>query len=125
MKARRKWNALAATAGVSALIAVAALVPGAQGAAVVHRCGNKPITLEIETGEAKPEIVKMTVKSITAQGLTCSAAFKFLTLLYKDKTSTPPEHFKCTSAHFKAPRGYVPEACTHKGTKIQFAAQGG
>jgi hypothetical protein len=124
MKARSKWNALAGTAGVSALIAAAALVPGAQ-AATVHHCGNKSETLEIETGEAKPEIVKTTAKNIVAQGLTCSAAYKFLSALYKDHTATPPQHFKCTVGHFKAPVGYVPQVCTRRGMKVQYATQGG
>jgi hypothetical protein len=125
MKARSRWKAPAASASVVSLIAVAALVPGAQGAGTVHRCGNKPVTLEIDSGEAKPEIVKTTIKDITAQGLTCSAAYKFLGLLFHNKTSTTPEHFKCTTGHFKVPIGYVPQVCTHKGTKVTYAAQGG
>jgi hypothetical protein len=125
MKARSRWKALGASAGVASLIAVAALVPGAQGAGTVHRCANKPVTLEIDTGEAKPEIVKMTVKDITAQGLTCSAAYKFFVLLYHNKSSTTPEHFKCAVGHFKVPTGYVPQVCSHKGMKITYAAQGG
>jgi hypothetical protein len=126
MKARSKWNSLAAIVGVSGLIAAAALVPGAQ-AATAHRCGNRSVTLEIATGEvgAKPEILKTTIKSIVAQGLTCSAADKFLSALFKDHTSTPPQHFKCAIGHFKAPAGYVPEVCTHKGMKVQYAGPGG
>jgi hypothetical protein len=126
MKARSKWNALAATAGVAGLIAAAALVPGAQAAAV-HHCGNKTETLEIASGEvgAKPEIIKTTIKNIVAQGLTCAAADKFLSALSKDHTNTPPQHFKCAIGHFKVPVGYVPQVCTHKGMKVQYAGQGG
>ena len=125
MQARRNWNALTASVGVSALLAAAALVPGAQASAAVHRCGNKHETVEVDTGEAKPELVKTIAKNIVAQGLSCSSAYTFLHLLYTDKTSTPPEHFKCTNGHFKVPVGYVPQVCTHKGMKVEYATQGG
>jgi len=127
MKARRNSHALVASAGVSAALLAASLVPGAQAAAPFHRCANRPERLEIETGVAgqAPEIFKTTIKAISTQGVSCGAADKFLDLLEKDKTSTPPEHYKCAIGKFKAPVGLVPESCTHKGAVIRFAEQGG
>ncbi len=126
MKARSNWNALLAALGVSALLVVVALVPGAQAAGPVHHCANRSENLEIESGEGQPvRHFKTTIKAISTQGISCSAADKFLDLLEHNKTSVVPEHYKCSTGHFKAPVGYVPQVCTHKAAKIQFAGQGG
>jgi hypothetical protein len=126
MRARSKWNALLVVLGVSALLVAVALVPGAQAAGPVHHCANRSETLEIESGEGQPvQHFKTTVKAISTQGLSCSAAYKFLDLLEHNKTSVVPEHYKCGIGHFKAPRGYVPQVCTHKSAVIKFAGQGG
>lgn len=109
------------------LVATAALTSGASAAPTVHTCANKVETLEIASGEpgAAPTKYKMTIKAISAQGTTCTAAYKFIGLVLKNKTTTTPEHFKCAIGHFKAPLGYIPQVCSKSSTKIKFAQQGG
>ncbi len=106
---------------------VVALAPAAVAAPTVHSCANKAETLEIPTGEpgAAPTLFKTTVKAISIQGGGCTTAYKFIGLVEKNKTTKPPESFKCTSGHFKAPVGYVPQVCTKGSVKIKFAQQGG
>lgn len=99
--------------GVSALLVVAALAPGAQAAGPAHHCANRSENLEIESGAGQPvRHFKTTIKAISTQGVSCSAAYKLLDLLEHDKTSAMPEHYKCSIGHFKAPTGYVPQVCT-------------
>jgi hypothetical protein len=105
----------------------AALTPGAIAAsAPVHKCANKVEVLEIAgaPGEA-PRTLKVTIKAISAQGVSCAAAYKFLGLQYKNTTSTVPEGYRCKIGRFKAPAGSVPEVCAKSGSKIQFAGPGG
>jgi hypothetical protein len=127
MEAVGKLSALAGAAGVTGLLAAVALAPGAQASSPVHHCGNKTYTIELETGEpgAPPQKFKTPAKNITAQGVSCQAAYKFIAAVYKNHTSTTPEHYKCTLGKFKAPRGLVPQSCTRKGAKITYATQGG
>jgi hypothetical protein len=127
MEAVGKLSALAGTVGVTGLLAAVALAPGAQASSPVHKCGNKTYTIEIESGEVgvPPRMFKTPAKSITAQGVSCQAAYKFIAALYKDHTNTPPEHYKCTTGKFKVPAGLVPQVCTRKGAKITYGAQGG
>jgi hypothetical protein len=126
MEVPHKLSALAATLGASALIAgLATLTPGAQAAATVHKCGNRSETILIESTGTAPQVFKTMAKDITAQGVTCAAAYKFVALVYKNKTSTVPEGYKCAIGHFKPPAGYVPEVCTHHSAKIQYAGPGG
>jgi hypothetical protein len=128
MQARRKWQALTATAISSlVLLGMAGLGSGAQAAGSLQKCGNKKFTVEIAQGTV-PETFKpfkVTVKNIDVSGISCSGAFKFLGLVYKNHSSTLPEHFKCTNGKFKVPIGYVPQVCTHHATKIEYAGQGG
>jgi hypothetical protein len=127
MEAVGKLSALAGTVGVTGLLAAVALAPGAQASSPVHHCGNKTYTIEIESGEVgvAPRMFKTPAKSITAQGVSCQTAYKFIAALYKDHTSTPPDHYKCTTGKFKVPAGLVPQVCTRKGAKITYGAQGG
>jgi hypothetical protein len=127
MEARLRWKAPALLAGMLALAGgSAALAPGAIAAAPVHKCANKVEVLKIAgaAGEA-PQVIKVTIKAISSQGVSCAAAYKFLGLQYSDTTSTPPEGYKCSPGKFKAPVGSVPEVCTKPGAKIQFAGPGG
>lgn len=128
MQARLRWKGSAVLGGVLALAGGgAALAPGAIAAsAPVHKCANKVEVLEIAgaPGEA-PRTVKVTIKAISSQGVSCAAAYKFLGLQYKNTTSTPAEGYKCNTGRFKAPVGTVPEICTKPGAKIQFAGPGG
>lgn len=127
MGARAKWKGSAALGGVLALVGGGAVLSsGAVAAPVVHKCANKVEVLEIAgaPGEA-PRTVKVTVKAISSQGVSCAAAYKFLALQFKDTTSTAPEGYKCKNGGFKAPAGSVPEVCTKPGAKIQYAGPGG
>ncbi len=129
MEARLGSKRLAALGGLLALAGgVAALTPGAMAAAgPVHKCANKTEVIEIQGGPGEaPRKYKVTIKAISTQGVSCAAAYKFLALQYKSNTtSTIPEHYKCTTGHFKVPVGTVPQVCTKPGAKIQYAGQGG
>jgi hypothetical protein len=128
MQARRNWQALGATAATSlVLLGTAGLGSGAQAAGALTKCGNKKFTVEIAQGTV-PETFKpfkIAVKNINVSGVSCTAAFKFIGLVYKSHTSTVPEHYKCTTGKFKEPVGFVPQVCTHKGAKIEYGGQGG
>jgi len=128
MQARKRWQALAATAiSSSVLLGMAGLGGGAQAAGTLHKCGNKSFTIEIPQGTIpqtyKP--FKTVAKNINVSGVSCTAAFRFLGLVYKNHTPTSPEHYKCTTGKFKEPSGYFPQLCTHNGAKIEYGAQGG
>jgi hypothetical protein len=128
MQARRKWQALGATAASSlVLLGTAGLGSGAQAAGSLSKCGNKKFTIEIAQGTVPQTFRKVTipVKNIAVSGISCKGALKFLGKLYNSHSPTTPEHFKCTNGHFKVPIGYVPQVCTHKGARIQYAGQGG
>ena len=126
MKAARKWQGLATVGGVIAIFSgAAALAPGASIAATTHNCGNKTITFERPAENGSPASkFKLQTAQIVTQGVSCQAAYAFLTKLYNSSTGTP-EKYKCAGAHFKVPAGKVPEVCTKPGKKIQFAGQGG
>jgi hypothetical protein len=127
MEARLRWKGSAVLGSVLALAGGgAALTPGAIAAPAVHKCANKVEVLEIAgaAGEA-PRTFKVTVKAISSQGVSCTAAYKFLALQFKNTTSTAPEGYKCKSGRFKVPVGSVAEVCTKQGAKIQYAGPGG
>jgi hypothetical protein len=127
MEARNMWKGSAMLGGVLALAGGgSALTPGAIAAPAVHKCANKVEALEIAgvAGEA-PRKLKVTIKAISSQGVSCAAAYKFVALQLKNTTSTVPEGFKCKVGGFKAPVGSVPEVCTKPGAKIQYAGPGG
>lgn len=128
MRTRLGLKESAALGGVLALAGggAVALTPGAVAAPVVHKCANKAEVLELPgvPGEA-PRKYTITYKAISTQGVSCAAAYKFLALEVKNKAAAPVEKYKCTIGHFKAPAGLVPQVCTKRGAKIQFAAPGG
>jgi hypothetical protein len=126
MKAARKWQGLATIASVMALAGgLAAITPGVADAAT-HNCGSKSITIERPGEDGAPASkFKLTVVQITTQGVSCQAAYSFLTKIFNGSSSGTPEKYKCVVAHFKVPAGRVPEACTRPGKRIQFGAQGG
>jgi hypothetical protein len=126
MEAARKWHGLAVVGSIVALGAgTAALAPGASATSQPHSCANKPVTLKIEDGMGGTTNYKTTVKAISAQGVSCTSAYKFLVAYLNNKSKTLPEKYKCKIARFKAPLGYVPQVCTKSGVKLQFAQQGG
>jgi hypothetical protein len=127
MDVTSRGNGFAALGGLLTVAAsVLALAPAAVASPVIHKCANRPETLEIESAVGEPpQTFKETFKTISAQGVSCTAADKFLDLLAKNKTPTAPEHYKCTTGHFKVPLGYVPEVCTKPGAKIEFSQRGG
>jgi hypothetical protein len=125
MKASRRWQGLATIASVMALAGgLAAITPGVAVAAT-HNCGSKNIVFE-RPGEngSPPSKFKLSTVQISTQGVSCQAAYAFLTKLYNSSTGTP-EKYKCTVGHFKVPAGKVPEVCTRPGKKIQWGGQGG
>jgi|GEM_PF-2444718 hypothetical protein len=128
MKARRWWQAATATAIISlALLGMAAIGTGAQAAGTLRKCANTTVEIEISSGTVPPTYTKykMPVKAISVSGVSCAAAYKFIGLVFKNHTTTTPEHFKCAIKTFKVPPGYVPTVCTHGATEIRYAGQGG
>ena len=125
MKAVRKWHGLATITSVIALAGgLTAVTPGVAVAAT-HNCGNKTITFERPAENGAPASkFKLSTVAISTQGVSCQAAYAFLTKLYNSSTGTP-EKYKCTTGHFKVPAGKVPEVCTRPGKKIQWGGQGG
>ena len=126
MSAARRWRRPAATASVVAsCAALAALTPGASVAASARNCATKSFAIEVTAANGmSPAKFRVTVRQISATGLSCKAAYAFLAKFYSS-TSGTPERYKCTVGHFKVPVGKVPEVCTKPGRKIQFAGQGG
>jgi hypothetical protein len=125
MKAARKWQGLATIASVTALAGgLAAITPGVAVAAT-HTCANKTITIE-RPGEAglPASKFKVPVAVVSTQGVSCQAAYSFIAKIYGGQGGAP-EKYKCTTGHFKAPAGRVPEVCTRPGKKIQWAGPGG
>jgi hypothetical protein len=125
MKAARRWQGLATIASVVALAGgLAAITPGVAVAAT-HNCGSKTIIFE-RAGEdgAPPSKLKLPTAQISTQGVSCQAAYAFLTKYY-NSTSGTPEKYKCASGHFKVPSGKVPTVCSRPGKKIQWAGEGG
>jgi hypothetical protein len=128
MKGRLGLKGSAVLGGVLALAGggAVALTPGAVAAAPLQKCANKSEVIEIQGAPTEaPQKFKITYKAISTQGVSCAAAYKFLGLESKNKTTTAPEKYKCKSGHFKAPAGLVPQVCTKPGAKIQYAAPGG
>jgi hypothetical protein len=126
MRAVRRWQGLATTGSIVALVLGAlALLPGA-AAASTHSCGTHTIVIEMESEPGKPKTkFKVPVKQIVTQGVSCASAYKFLSAFYNQTGGKTPEGYKCTSGKFKVPKGTVPEQCAKRGKKIQFAGQGG
>ncbi|HWF31472.1 MAG TPA: hypothetical protein VG188_02830 [Solirubrobacteraceae bacterium] len=125
MKAVLRWQGLATVASVAVLAGgLAAITPGVAVAAT-HSCGSKTIVFE-RPGEngAPPSKFKLSTVAISTAGVSCQAAYSFLTKLY-NSTSGTPEKYKCTVGHFKVPAGKVPEVCTRPGKRIQWGGQGG
>ena len=123
-----KWQGFAAVGSTLALAAgLAALTPGAIAAPVFHACGSHTVIIEVPTGEVgkPPTKFKDQIKEISAQGVSCAAAFKTVNAIFTNKTGKPVEGYKCAVVKFKVPAGLVPEQCTKSGKKIRFAAQGG
>lgn len=126
MKAARKWQGAAVAASTLALLAGAALAPSASVAASTHNCGSHTVVIEIETEPGKPKTkYPVPIKQIVSQGVSCTAAYKFLATLYKGTGGAKPEGYACKVGKFKVPAGSVPEVCTKPGKKIQFAGKGG
>lgn len=124
MKPWLQWNRVGVLASAVALVAlVAALAPGAQASSGFESCANKTVKLNLEGNK-----FSVTAKAISVQGTTCAAAYEFIKLAYSgEKISSTgyPENYKCKSAEFKVPEGYIPTLCTKPGKKIKYGGQGG
>lgn len=114
MEARVRWKGSAVLGGVLALA----------GGGAVHKCANKVEVLEISgvAGEA-PRQLKVTVKAISSQGVSCAAAYKFLALQFKNTTSTVPEGFKCKVGRFKAPAAACPRSARSRAPRSSTPAR--
>jgi hypothetical protein len=121
MEARR-WYRIGVLGGVAALLVLAFTVAsGAQASGTYKNCGDKKITIQIEDGEGGTRPYKVWVKSVSAKGLSCSAAFDVVRGAYVGD----PGKFNCKGASFPVPTGYYPQICT-KGTQgVKFGQQGG
>ena len=117
---------LAAVGGVLLGIGIlSAIAPHAANAGLaVHECANtvERVTIPGEAGRPS-QTFSVPVKAISASGLSCTAAYRFLAKL--SSSATVPEGYTCRPAHFKAPKGYVATACTKHGKRVQYAEHGG
>jgi hypothetical protein len=124
-----KRYAIGILASAVALIAlVAALTPGAQASGSFSSCANKPVKFQIEDGTGGTRPYTTVVKAISVKGLSCAQAYEFLRLSYNQEkigSTGYPQNYKCKSAEFKTPLGYIPTICTKGGKAIKYGAQGG
>lgn len=126
MKAARTWQGFAVLGSTLALVAGAAALPSASVAAATHACGNRTLSLELEAGPGQPKTkLKLPVKQLVTQGVSCTTATKFLTKLFSQGQGPTPEGYSCKAGKFKAPAGTFPQVCTKPGKKISFATRGG
>jgi hypothetical protein len=122
MEAARRWYKLGLLGGAVALLVLTfAVVSGAQASGTYKSCGNKKITIQIEDGEGGTRPYKVWVKSVSAKGLSCQAAFEFIRGAYVGDTGK----FTCKAGDFTVPTGYYPQICS-KGTQgVKYGQQGG
>ncbi len=129
MEAPGKRYGIGVLASAVALIAlVVALAPGAQASGGFKTCPNKSLKIQIEGSEGETTPYTVTVKAISIKGTTCAKAYEFFRLSYNgEKTGKYgyPQNYKCESAEFKVPPGYIPTICTKPGKTIKYGAQGG
>jgi hypothetical protein len=122
MEAARRSYKFGLLGGAIALLVLAfAVVSGAQASGSYKECGNKKITIQIEDGEGGTRPYKVWVKSVSAKGVSCQAAFEFIRGAYVGDVGT----FKCKAANFPVPTGYYSQICTKGTLGIKFGQQGG
>jgi hypothetical protein len=94
---------------------------GAVAATPVHHCPNKTLTVVFPPAEeGEPSTSgQVAVKSLTAQGLSCANASKFLEALAKRTAPGAPEHYKCVQGTTGA-SGYSAQTCSKPGKKIKY-----
>jgi len=119
-----RLRGVAALAGMAAVSSLAALAPATFATAGTHKCANLVVPVTRETNGAK-QTFNVRAKTISAKGVSCAAADKFIKLAYTNTTSVTPEHYKCVMGHFKTAVGYIPAVCTHGSARIQYGQQGG
>jgi len=127
MEAARRRHGIAAVGCIAALlVGMAALTPGASASGTIHRCANRSETIEFPgvPGSA-PTKFKLVLKTISTQGVSCAAAYKFLDVQTHNTQTATPEKYKCKIAHFKVPLGYVAQVCSRPGKQIQYSTRGG
>jgi hypothetical protein len=129
MEAPRKRYGTGVLASAVALIAlVVALAPGAQASGGFSSCPNKSLKIMIEGAEGEKTPYTVTIKAISVKGTSCAKAYEFFRLSYNgEKTSKTgyPQNYKCESAEFKVPAGYIATICAKPGKTIKYGAQGG
>jgi hypothetical protein len=128
MHARRRYGIGILASAVALISLVAALTPGAQASGSFTSCANKPIKFQIEDGTGGTRPYTTVVKAISVKGTTCAGAYEFLRNSYNQEnigTSGYPQNYKCKSAEFKVPLGYIPTICSKGSKAIKYGAQGG
>lgn len=101
---------------------VVACAPGGAVAASVHRCAAKTLTVVFppsEEGEPSTS-AKVSVRSLTAEGLSCASASRFLELLARRTAPGAPEHFRCVQGRYNATTRYTAQTCSKPGKKIRY-----
>ena len=128
MESRKRYGIGILASAVALIALVAALTPGAQAASSFTPCANKPVKFPIEDGSGGTQTYTVVVKAISVKGTTCASAYEFLHQSYNQEklgASGYPQNYKCKSADFKVPLGYIPTICSKGGKTIKYAAQGG
>jgi hypothetical protein len=128
MESRKRYGIGILASAVALIALVAALTPGAQASSDFTSCANKPIKFPIEDGSGGTRTYTTVVKAISVKGTSCAGAYEFLRLSYnQEKISSTgyPQNYKCKSAEFKTPLGYIPTLCSKPGKTIKYGAQGG
>jgi hypothetical protein len=125
MRILASWRRMAVAGSAAALFATTvALTPGAAAGGSLHACPNKVFAVNSPGAYGETLMRKEHITAISSQGVSCSAADKFIK---QEITSTTGnvEGYKCRSATFKVPLGYIAIACKRSGSKIQFGRHGG
>jgi len=128
MESRKRYGIGILASAVTLIALVAALTPGAQASGTFTSCANKPVKFQIEDGAGGTQPYTTVVKAISVKGVSCAQAYEFLRFSYnQEKISSTgyPQNYKCKSAEFKTPLGYIPTLCTKPGKTIKYGAQGG
>jgi hypothetical protein len=128
MESSKRYGIGILASAVALIALVAALTPGAQAADSFSSCANKPVKFQIEDGSGGTQPYTTVVKAISVKNVTCAQAYEFLRFSYNQEKIGPsgyPQNYKCKSAEFKVPLGYIPTICSKGGKAIKYGVQGG
>ncbi len=128
MESSKRYGIGILASAVALIALVAALTPGAQAAGSFASCANKPVKFQVEDGSGGTNTYTAVVKAISVKGTSCASAYEFLRDSYNQEkigSTGYPQNYKCKSAEFEVPVGYIPTICSKPGKTIKYAAQGG